>query len=46
MAKHLNLQTVAEGVETEEQFEILKTIGCDYFQGYLFGKPGDLMTLS
>ncbi|WP_198538129.1 bifunctional diguanylate cyclase/phosphodiesterase [Marinicella sediminis] len=46
MAKHLNLQTVAEGVETEQQFSILKDIGCDYFQGYLFGKPGDLLTLS
>lgn len=45
MAKHLNLQTVAEGVETEQQFEILKSIGCDLFQGYLFGKPGDLMTI-
>jgi diguanylate cyclase (GGDEF)-like protein len=45
MAKHLNLQTVAEGVETEAQFEILKAIGCDLFQGYLFGKPGDLMTI-
>jgi EAL domain-containing protein (putative c-di-GMP-specific phosphodiesterase class I) len=46
MAQHLNLQTVAEGVETEEQFAILKSIGCDLFQGYLFGRPGDLMTLS
>ncbi len=46
MAKHLNLQTVAEGVETEQQFEILKAIGCDLYQGYLFGKPGDLMTVS
>ena len=45
MAKHMNLQTVAEGVETEKQFEVLKLIGCDYFQGYLFGKPGDLMTI-
>ncbi len=45
MAKHLDLQTVAEGVETEEQFEILKSIGCDLYQGYLFGKPGDLMSL-
>jgi len=45
MAKHLNLETVAEGVETEEQFEILKSIGCDLFQGFLFGKPGDLMSL-
>lgn len=46
MAQHLNLQTVAEGVETEEQFAILKSIGCDLFQGYLFGRPGDLMTLN
>ncbi len=45
MAKHLGLETVAEGVETEEQFAILKSIGCDYFQGYLFGKPGDLMAI-
>ncbi len=45
MAQHLNLETVAEGVETEAQFEILKAIGCDFFQGYLFGKPGDLMTI-
>lgn len=45
MAKHLGLQTVAEGVETEAQFAILKAQGCDYFQGYLFGKPGDLMAI-
>lgn len=45
MAKHLNLKTVAEGVETEVQFEVLQSIGCDLFQGYLFGKPGDLMTI-
>lgn len=41
MAQHLGLSTVAEGVETEEQFKILQSIGCDLFQGYLFGKPGD-----
>lgn len=45
MSQHLNLQTVAEGVETESQFKILHEIGCDLFQGYLFGKPGDLMSL-
>ena len=45
MAQHLGLQTVAEGVETEHQFEILKANGCDFFQGYLFGKPGDLVTI-
>lgn len=45
MAKHLDLETVAEGVETEQQFDLLKTIGCDFFQGYLFGKPGDLTNI-
>lgn len=45
MAQHLKIKTVAEGVETEEQYEILKSIGCDLYQGYLFGKPGDLMGL-
>lgn len=42
MAKHLNLEVVAEGVETEFQFKLLYDLGCDYFQGYLFGKPADL----
>jgi len=45
MAKNLNLQTVAEGVETEAQFQLLKELGCDFFQGYLFGRPGDLHTV-
>lgn len=30
---------IAEGVETEEQFEVLKNLGCDCIQGYLLGKP-------
>jgi len=39
LAHSLNIKTIAEGVETVEQFEILKDMNCDYFQGYLFYKP-------
>lgn len=39
MAKKLGIQVVAEGIETQEQLEILKSMGCDYGQGYFFAKP-------
>nr|WP_051527266.1 EAL domain-containing protein [[Eubacterium] cellulosolvens] len=39
MAKKIGIQTLAEGVETEEQFEFLRSIGCEKLQGYYFGKP-------
>ena len=39
MVKKLGLETVAEGVETEEQLEYLKNIQCDNVQGYLTGRP-------
>ena len=39
MAKNLGLKTLAEGVETKEQMEFLKSIGCEKMQGYYYGKP-------
>ncbi|MGN0160430.1 MAG: putative bifunctional diguanylate cyclase/phosphodiesterase [Lachnospiraceae bacterium] len=39
LSKELHMKTVAEGVETEEQFEFLKNVGCDIYQGYYFSKP-------
>lgn len=41
MVKRLNLQTLCEGVETEEQFLFLKAVGCEKAQGYFFAKPMD-----
>lgn len=40
MAHALDLEIVAEGVETEGQAAILRELGCDFAQGYLFGRPG------
>ena len=39
MAHKLGLKVIAEGIETEEQQELLLLAGCDYGQGYLFSKP-------
>ncbi len=39
MVRQLGLETVAEGVETEEQYQFLEKIRCDNIQGYLLGKP-------
>ena len=39
MAKNFNMKTVAEGVETESQLNILKRLGCEYGQGYYFSMP-------
>lgn len=39
MAKQLNIKTVAEGVETRLQSDMLKKIGCDIAQGFFYAKP-------
>ena len=42
MSRELGLKSVAEGVETEEQWHILRDAGCEAIQGYFFGKPQSL----
>lgn len=39
MARTLNLDVIAEGVETEEQRQLLRSNDCEHYQGYLFGRP-------
>lgn len=45
LAHNLNLEVVAEGVETAEQLELLRLFGCDQAQGYLISKPLPLAEL-
>lgn len=41
IAHALNLEVVVEGIETKEQYTILESIGCNFYQGYYFSKPLD-----
>ena len=41
MAHSLRLKVIAEGVETREQLELLKSLGCDQFQGFYYSTPVD-----
>ncbi|MFW9267379.1 putative bifunctional diguanylate cyclase/phosphodiesterase [Pseudomonas sp. NR3] len=45
LAHNLNLEVVAEGVETREQLELLRGFGCDQVQGFLISKPLPLAEL-
>ncbi len=46
LAKSLDLQVIAEGVETIEQLNFLKENGCDYFQGFYFSKAIDAESIT
>jgi EAL domain-containing protein (putative c-di-GMP-specific phosphodiesterase class I) len=41
MARRLGIKSVAEGVETQEDWDVLKAVGCDLVQGYFIAKPLD-----
>lgn len=41
LAQNLNLEVIAEGIESNDQLETLQGIGCDFIQGYYFSKPVD-----
>lgn len=46
MAKHLNMEVIAEGVETEAELECLKKMQCTNFQGYYYSRPLELHTFN
>jgi diguanylate cyclase (GGDEF)-like protein len=46
LGRAMHLQTVAEGIEVPEQADMLRTLGCDLGQGYLFARPLDASVLS
>ena len=39
LGKELHISVVAEGIETEEEVSVLQKLGCNYAQGYFFGRP-------
>ena len=45
LAGRLGITTLAEGVETQEQYDFLCGIGCDMIQGYYFSRPVEAQTL-
>jgi diguanylate cyclase (GGDEF)-like protein len=41
LARNLGMEVIAEGIETQEQYQQLKALGCEFGQGYLFSRPVD-----
>ena len=39
LAKRIGVETIVEGVETKEQADFVKKLGCDIIQGYYYSKP-------
>ncbi|WP_245319283.1 EAL domain-containing protein [Mesorhizobium temperatum] len=46
LARALGMKTTAEGIETEDQLEIVRATGCDEVQGYLFSPPKSLAEIT
>ena len=42
LGERLNLAVVAEGVETMNELDVLRSLGCRFFQGYLAGRPSEI----
>ncbi|WP_205126625.1 EAL domain-containing protein [Nitrincola tibetensis] len=45
LAKSMDMEIIAEGVETDEQRSLQENFGCNQYQSYLFGKPCSLANL-
>lgn len=45
LARAMHLAVVAEGVETQAQYDLLKSLNCDYYQGFYFAKPASLLKI-
>ena len=45
LARELGLKVVAEGVETDAQFDVIRALECDRVQGYLFARPVSALNL-
>jgi diguanylate cyclase len=43
VARNFGIETIAEGVESQATLELLRTLGVDYAQGYLLGRPAPIV---